>query len=244
MIDPTRGPGVSTTFIKEERLPVPYQTSVLILPKERGRQLNTKRILIVEDEAITAMAIKKTLVNLGYAVCGIASNADMAVQKAKEQNPDLILMDIKLIGKKTGIDAATEILAHQSVPVVYLTAFSDDHYINEAKKTSPYGYLLKPVREQELKTTIEMALHKHSLENERVSAGIKDAPVLDGMILPAITRDDILNEVTTILHNLGLSREMCVNGTQTDYHDQIQAASLKIQEKIRLERKNQNKGSD
>ncbi|MCQ1537496.1 response regulator [Methanocalculus taiwanensis] len=201
--------------------------------------MSTATILIVEDEAITALAIKKTLLKLGYSVCGIVPKADLAVLKAREQNPDLILMDIRLAGEKTGIEAAAEILAHQSIPVIYLTAFSDDHYLKEAKKTEPYGYLLKPVHDQELKATIEMALHKHAMELGRQRRAEKNATLMNEMVLPQLTRNDILNEVSTILHTLGLSREMCVSSKQAEYHDQIQAASQKIQERMRFVRKNQ-----
>ena len=116
-------------------------------------------ILIVEDEAVTAMALKRSLTNMGYSICGVFPTGEQAVQKAAELNPDLILMDIKLAGKMTGINAAAEIRATSTVPVIYLTAFSDDRVVNAAKVTGPFGYILKPVREQELKTTIETALY-------------------------------------------------------------------------------------
>ncbi|MCP1661629.1 MAG: PAS domain S-box protein [Methanocalculus sp. MSAO_Arc1] len=128
--------------------------------------MSNAAILIVEDEAVTAMAIQKSLTNLGYSVCGIAPTAEQAVNKARELDPDLILMDIKLAGKKTGIHAAAEINRHKNIPIVYLTAFSDDRIINAAKTTEPFGYILKPVREQELRTTIEMALYRHAMETK------------------------------------------------------------------------------
>lgn len=143
--------------------------------------MSTARILIVEDEAVTAMAIRKHLTNLGYSVCGIAPNAELAVQKAMEEMPDLILMDIRLAGRRTGIDAAVEIKARSEIPVIYLTAFSNDDYIREAKKTEPYGYILKPVREQELKTTIEMALYKHAMEKKLRRSEEEKATILDAM---------------------------------------------------------------
>jgi len=121
-------------------------------------------IMIVEDEAVTAMALKRSLTNMGYSVCGVFPTGELAVQKAAELKPDLILMDIKLAGKMTGINAAAEIRATSTVPVIYLTAFSDDRVVNAAKVTGPFGYILKPVREQELKTTIETALYKHAMD--------------------------------------------------------------------------------
>ncbi|MDG6250451.1 response regulator [Methanocalculus sp.] len=121
-------------------------------------------IMIVEDEAVTAMALKRSLTNMGYSVCGVFPTGEQAVTKAAELKPDLILMDIKLAGKMTGINAAAEIRATSTVPVIYLTAFSDDRVVNAAKVTGPFGYILKPVREQELKTTIETALYKHAMD--------------------------------------------------------------------------------
>jgi FOG: CheY-like receiver len=102
-------------------------------------------IMIVEDEAVTAMALKRSLTNMGYSVCGVFPTGEQAVTKAAELKPDLILMDIKLAGKMTGINAAAEIRATSTVPVIYLTAFSDDRVVNAAKVTGPFGYILKPV---------------------------------------------------------------------------------------------------
>ncbi len=143
--------------------------------------MSTARILIVEDEAVTAMAIRKHLTNLGYSVCGIAHTAELAIQQAMEEKPDLILMDIRLTGKRTGIDAAIEIKTRNDIPIIYLTAFSNDDYIREAKKTEPYGYILKPVREQELKTAIEVALYKHGMEKRLRQSEEEKATILNSM---------------------------------------------------------------
>lgn len=122
-------------------------------------------ILIVEDEAVTSMDIRKSLIELGYSVCAIATTGELAVRKAGELHPDLILMDIMLAGKMNGIEAAEEIKKQYHIPVVYLTAYSDDSYLAKAKLTEPFGYILKPFRELELKTTIEMALYKFAMEH-------------------------------------------------------------------------------
>lgn len=129
-----------------------------------------KTILIVEDEAVTAMGLKRSLIDMGYSVCGIASTGELALQKAEELRPDLILMDIQLAGEMDGIVAAENIRMKYHTPVIYLTAFSDQRYLDKAKITQPFGYILKPVRESDLCTTIEMALYKHAMEqNLRVS---------------------------------------------------------------------------
>jgi len=127
--------------------------------------MSDANILIVEDEAVTGMDIQKSLVEMGYSVCAIATTGELAVRKAGELHPDLILMDIMLAGKMNGIEAAEQIKKQYHIPVVYLTAYSDDSYLAKAKLTEPFGYILKPFREMELKTTIEMALYKFAMEH-------------------------------------------------------------------------------
>jgi PAS domain S-box-containing protein len=126
--------------------------------------MSEAKIMIVEDEAITGMDIRRSLTEMGYSVVAIATTGELAVRKAGELHPDLILMDIMLAGKMSGIEAAEKILKELRIPVVYLTAYSDDKFLAKAKVTEPFGYILKPFRELELKTTIEMALYKYTME--------------------------------------------------------------------------------
>jgi PAS domain S-box-containing protein len=126
--------------------------------------MSEAKIMIVEDEAITGMDIRRSLTEMGYSVVAIATTGELAVRKAGELHPDLILMDIMLAGKMSGIEAAEQIHKEYRIPVVYLTAYSDDKFLARAKVTEPFGYILKPFRELELKTTIEMALYKYSME--------------------------------------------------------------------------------
>lgn len=127
--------------------------------------MSEAKILIVEDEAVTGMDIRKSLVEMGYSVVAVATTGELAVRKAAELHPDLILMDIMLAGRMNGIEAADKIRRHCHIPVVYLTAYSDDSFLAKAKLTEPFGYILKPFRELELKTTIEMALYKYAMEH-------------------------------------------------------------------------------
>jgi len=124
-------------------------------------------ILVVEDEEITALDIKFRLEKLGYCVPETVSSGESAVQKACTIQPDLILMDIVLAGKMDGITAA-ETLMELDIPIVYLTAYADGETIKRARKTSPYGYLVKPFEDAELYTTVEMALSKHRSDVENV----------------------------------------------------------------------------
>jgi two-component system, sensor histidine kinase PdtaS len=125
------------------------------------------RILIAEDELITSMHISKTLENLGYCVAGSVVSGEEAVAKAQALNPHLVLLDIHLEGAIDGIDAAKEIRGRLGIPVVYLTALSDNATIDRAKETDPFGFVIKPFDERILHITIEMALHKQKLEAQR-----------------------------------------------------------------------------
>jgi DNA-binding NarL/FixJ family response regulator len=121
------------------------------------------KILIVEDEIVTAHAIKDCLSAAGYHVVGIFSTAEEAVQAVSNFEPDLVLMDIKLQGEGDGVTASHAIHTHADVPVVYLTAHSDAQTVKRALHSKPYGYVLKPFREEELLNTVEQALEQHSV---------------------------------------------------------------------------------
>lgn len=122
------------------------------------------RVLIVEDEKIVALDLEQRLRSFGYAVIGIVSSGKAAMAKAKETTPDLILMDITLNGEMDGIQTALEIQRIQDIPVIYVTAHADGVTIERAKHTGPFGYVLKPFEDRELRSGIEVALYKHSME--------------------------------------------------------------------------------
>lgn len=124
------------------------------------------KILVVEDESIVALNIQNRLNGLGYAVVGTISCGESAIEAAAKYCPDLVLMDIKLKGKIDGIEAASQIRSRFQIPVVYLTAYTDDETLNRAKLTEPYGYILKPFESRDLCTTIEIALYKHHMEQQ------------------------------------------------------------------------------
>ncbi|HUL62129.1 MAG TPA: PAS domain S-box protein [Methanocella sp.] len=123
-----------------------------------------ERILVVEDEAIVLLDLKNRLNTLGYVIVGSTSYGDEAIRKAEETRPDVVLMDIGLKGKVDGIEAADRIRKLLNIPIIYLTANSDFTTLQRAKVTEPFGYILKPFDERELRTTIEMALYKHALD--------------------------------------------------------------------------------
>ncbi|MEH2181565.1 hybrid sensor histidine kinase/response regulator [Nostoc sp.] len=124
------------------------------------------RILVVEDEVIVARTIASQLSQLGYIVTGTASSGKIAIAKASETQPELVLMDIILKGDMDGIATATQIRQQLDVPVIYLTAYGDDHTLERAKITQPFGYIVKPFTTKDLKIAIEIGLLKHRLERE------------------------------------------------------------------------------
>ena len=132
--------------------------------KSEARRPPAKRVMIVEDESIVSLDIKNSLLRLGYEVAGVAASGDSAIRKIKENQPDLILMDIHLKGEMTGIDVSEKVKTDFNIPVVYLTANADDSTFRAANQTDPYAYLLKPFSEKELGIAIEIALRKHKKE--------------------------------------------------------------------------------
>ena len=122
------------------------------------------RILIVEDEGLIARDIEDMVRNAGYEVCAVVGTGEDAVKKAETTHPDLILMDIILRGAMDGVEAAEKIREQFNIPVIYLTAHTDENTLERAKLTEPLGYTLKPVEQKELMTVMEMALYKHQME--------------------------------------------------------------------------------
>jgi PAS domain S-box-containing protein len=124
------------------------------------------KIMIVEDDRIVAEDIQESLKKLGYAVSAIVSFGKEAIKRAKEDNPDLVLMDIVLSGEMNGTEAADLIRSQFNIPIVYLTAYADEQVMERAKITEPYGYIIKPFEDRELKIAIEIALYKHKMEKK------------------------------------------------------------------------------
>ena len=128
--------------------------------------MEKQTILIVEDEAITALDVQNNLKSFGFEVIGIVSNGEAAIEKAESSRPDIILMDIVLSGKIDGIAASMAIKERFNIPVIYMTGNADIMTVNRARETAPYGYIVKPINRQNLYSTIDTALHRYNLETE------------------------------------------------------------------------------
>lgn len=122
------------------------------------------KLLIVEDEGVVAWHIQEAVENMGHTVVGSVASGKKAVELVAETQPDLVLMDILLKGELDGIEAAQQIYDRFNTPVIYLTAYADDQTLERALTTNPFGYLIKPFQEKELRTTLEIALYRHRLE--------------------------------------------------------------------------------
>lgn len=140
------------------------------------QESNLIKILVVEDESIVALDIERGLKRIGYDIAGVADNGCDAIRLVTEKSPQLVLMDIQLKGDIDGIETAQKIHSQFNIPVIFLTAYADEPTLQRAKLTEPFGYLLKPFEETELRTAIEVALHKHSsveIHRERAATALK-----------------------------------------------------------------------
>lgn len=160
------------------------------------------KILIAEDETIVAMDIKRRLITLGHEVLAVVATADECIRLAIVLKPDLILMDIILKGKNDGIVAAEEIKANLNIPIVFLTAHSDDNTIQRAKLTEPYGYIIKPFEVKDLQSTIEIALYKSKMEAKLSESELKYRTLVVTATDAVLTLDE--NGIITSCNNKAL----------------------------------------
>jgi DNA-binding LytR/AlgR family response regulator len=161
--------------------------------------MSATRILIVEDDMIIAANISLQLSNLGYEVTGIETKGEEAIHHALETKPDIILMDIHLKGKITGIDAAHEIHKFLDIPLIFLTANQDDATFEKAKETHPFAFISKPFTKQVLERTIALVEERIKVNPAAISSMEPDADVYDDRIfirnqnkLIKVMLDDIL----------------------------------------------------
>ena len=128
------------------------------------------RLMLADDEAVITTQLERRLSLMGYDIVGTASSGEESVELARELKPALILMDIVMPGRLDGIDAAEIIKNELDIPIIFLTAYTDDKLINRAKEIGPFGYIVKPFKEHEIKATVEIALHKKCIEQHQKQA--------------------------------------------------------------------------
>lgn len=189
--------------------------------------------MIVEDEVIVALDIQDRLTELGYDVVGLTDRGEEALALVETIQPDLVLMDIRLKGSMDGITTAQVIRQRWRIPVIYLTAFSEDNTLERAKVTEPSGYIIKPFEDREIQAAIEMALYKHQAEQrlreseERFKRLFELEP--DALIFADTETWEILevNEATVNLY--GYSREELLKLRPTDLSAQPEATAKAMQ---------------
>ena len=128
--------------------------------------MNDIKILLVEDEQIVAKFTEKQLSTAGYSIVASASTGEIAIEKVRTLRPDIVLMDIKLVGSMDGIETADYIRKNYQVPVIFLTSLADDESFQRAKIAEPFGYLIKPIDLKELNRVVDMALYKNKIHKE------------------------------------------------------------------------------
>ncbi|WP_292420542.1 response regulator, partial [Methanoregula sp.] len=154
---------------------VNQQPDASINPAGPGTVVDKPTILVVEDEAVISRDIVKTLEMFEYYPLCAVSTADEAISKAREYVPDVVLMDIHIHGTMDGIDAARIIRDELQIPIIFITSYADDATITRAKDTLPYGYILKPFSDRDMKVAVEMALSRKSAEDQEKHHGDREA---------------------------------------------------------------------
>lgn len=139
--------------------------------------MSGERILVVDDDNTTANVMQLYLENFGFIVAGIACSGAEAIEKTKKLNPDLVLMDVNLGKGLDGIDTAEVIIQNFSTPVIYISAYNDEETLARAKKTNPYGFINKPLRDTDLKTTVRFALDK-----DKRNPSEKNKPLIEDVL--------------------------------------------------------------
>ncbi|WP_371805165.1 response regulator [Candidatus Lokiarchaeum ossiferum] len=195
------------------------------------------KVLIVEDEQITALDIKMTLENNEFEVVGIAKEGQEAIKKAYEFQPDIVIMDIMLKGEMKGTDAAAYIYSYYNIPIIFLTAFNDEETLNHAKNAEPLGYLNKPFKEKDLFTTIEMALHKHRKNVERRQKAFNFQTIADeNRVGLVVIQTGIIKYINSVFSTMvGLEEQIILKWTANQLIDVLFSKQISDNETIKFD---------
>jgi len=187
--------------------------------------MSTAKIFIVEDEAIVAESLNDQLEALGYIVTGYAPSGEEALRNIKNNLPDLVLMDIMLEGEMDGVETAQQIKELYGIPVIFLSAYSDSETLGRAKLTEPFGYLIKPYKERELHTTLEITLYKHRMEKR-----VREHERWLDTLLRSIGDGVITVGIDGILTSMSPVAEMLTGLNETEQINKDLLGLLKIEE--------------
>ena len=194
------------------------------------------KILIVEDEAIVAEDLASRLMSMSYDVADLVDSGEEAIAAATTLKPDVVLMDIQLSGKMDGTESAAYIGSQLEIPVVYLTAYADEDTLKRAKITNPFGYILKPFTDKDLRANIEIALSRHQAEL-KVKQALKQAQTLEQeAIAQSQQKSEYLSltshELRTPLSTINLVAESLSRHSHHWSEDQKQQCLYSIKEEI------------
>ena len=171
--------------------------------------MSALKIMIVEDEVIVAKDIQRILKKLGYEAFDPYANGKKALDAIEKINPDLILLDINLKSSEIdGIQVGEQIHQHYQIPFIYLTAFSDKTTLDRAKLTEPYGYIIKPFEEDDIRTAIEIAYYKYTKDLETLNKGNRFAAALDSLEVAVLITDS--NEKVIFMNKMAETLTGCL----------------------------------
>ena len=185
--------------------------------------MNQINVLVVEDESIVSKDIQHSLKKLGYNVVGAAATGEKALELVKSENPDIVLMDIMLKGSMNGIEVSEIVKKEFNIPIIFLTAYADESTLSKAKVTEPYGYIIKPFKEIDLHTSIEMALYKHKKARELEKARdflyslVDNKEVVDGFIFVKSNHKLVKLNTKDIFYIEALKDYVVINTLDTRY---------------------------
>jgi PAS domain S-box-containing protein len=167
--------------------------------------MKTLRVLLVEDEMVVAMDIEERISRMGYEPAGRALSGQQAIELTAKLRPDVVVMDIRLQGEMDGITAAGEINHQFAAPVIFLTAHSEDETLARAKLVSPYSYLIKPIKDSDLKSAIEIAFHKYGADREinRLNRLLNVLSQVNKTVLHCHTREQLFADACRLLVERG-----------------------------------------
>ena len=191
------------------------------------------KILVVEDEVLIAIDIQETLQDLGYDVCQVCYHSEDAIKALQRHQPDLVLLDISIPGNEDGIALAHKINEHYEIPFIYLTSHADLATIERAKHTKPYGYIVKPFKDKDLISSIEIALYNYSEDLKKKNI---DKSIVDRVSLTPFSDQEyaIFLDVVNGMNNrqIGEAKFLSVNTIKTylkrifeklEVHDRVSA---------------------
>ncbi len=187
--------------------------------------LSAPKILVVEDERVVARDLQKSLTDLGYQVPHTCASGEQAIRLAGDERPDLVLMDIRIQGERDGIETAAVLRERFGVPVVYLSAFADRETIDRAKRTEPYGYLVKPVKEGPLRCAIEIALNlSEAMRHAPARSPENEAATAVGRLSVTIAQD-ICDPLAVVVADVAYARaELARPASGTGSQETVKAA--------------------